>query len=227
MKPQHFAVLAGSLLLVAVILMITGRPQPSTPAATAPDHLVTVIGEGEVRVHPDQVVLTFGVLTLGPSAREAEALNVASVGRVRAALVAAGLDEDQVEIARQELVPESYQDYAGQTRMSGFQARAHITALLRAPSKADAAIDAALGAGATSLDSVAYGVAGIEVARQSALAKALENARQRAAAIAAADGQSLGDLRHAEALVDEPGTLPGASPTVMSVKVRVKATFGY
>ena len=227
MKPQHFAVLAGSLLLVAVVLMITGRPTPSTPAVTALDHLVTVIGEGEVRVHPDQVVLTFGVVTPGPSGREAEALNVASVKRVRAALVAAGLDEDQVETSRREVVPDSYQDYAGLTHVTGFQARARITALLRVPSKVDAAVDAALGAGATSMDGIAYGVAGMEAARQSALAKALENARQRAAVVASADGGSLGDLKHSEVLADETGSLPVASSTVISVKVRVKATFGY
>jgi len=226
-KLQHFAVLAGSLLLIAVILMVTGRPQLSAPAVPPPDRLVTVIGEGEVRVRPDQVILTFGVNSPGPAAREAQALNVASVSRIRGALVAAGLDEDQVEITRQELVTDTFQDYAGVTRVSGFLARARITALLKAPAKVDAVVDVALGAGATSVEGISYAVSGIEAAKQSAMAKAVENARQRAAAIASADGGSLGDLRTSELLPDDPALSPSASPTVITVRIRIKTTFTY
>lgn len=113
MKPQHFAAVAGTLLLVALVLIMTGRPQadPARNAAVQPPaHMITVAGEGEVRVKPDLATFSFGVLTNGASAAEAEALNVASVQRVRDALVNAGVDEHGLEISRKLVSAVTFQD---------------------------------------------------------------------------------------------------------------------
>lgn len=228
MKPQHFAVLAGTLLLAALILLVTGRPQQAAGTAnTLPPRLVSVVGEGEVRVKPDLVHLNFGVMTHGASAKEAEALNLASVNRVRAALVEAGLDDATLDTSLHDVTTESYQDYAGATRIGGFAARSLISGVLRSPGKTQAAIEAALGAGATSVEEITYDLASPDEVRRQAMTKALENARIRAGALANADGQTLGDVRQMEVLPEEKGHTPGGAANGLVFRTRLKVTFQY
>jgi uncharacterized protein len=228
LKPQHFAVLAGGLLLVALVLMIMGRPQADAGKAAVqpPQHVVTVTGEGEVRIRPDQAVLSFGIWTQGASAAEAEALNVASMQRVRDALVAAGMDEHSLEAVHKSVSAGTYQDFTGVTRISGFQAEGRITGTLRSTAKVQAVVDAALATGATSLESVVYGLDSQEQSREAAMQSALDNARTRATALARAEGGNLGDLISMEVLQEEPPG-PVSSGGAMLFRARVKASFGY
>jgi uncharacterized protein YggE len=228
LKPQHFAVLAGSLLLIALVLIVTGRPQadPAPTAAVQPAaHVITVAGDGEVRVRPDLATISFGVLTNGASAAEAEALNVASVQRVRDALVAAGVDEHGLDITRKTLNATTFQDFAGATRVAGYQAQYRISGSVKNPAKVQAVVDAALAAGATSLEGVVYTLESPEASRQAATQAALDSARARATALVRAEGGRLGDMTAMEVIqVEAP---PADVPTAAIFRARVRASFGY
>jgi uncharacterized protein YggE len=226
-KSQHFAALVGALLLVAALLLVTGKPEGEpAPAATEPDRVVTVTGEGEVRVKPDEAHVSFGVLMHGPSAAEAEALALETARRVQEAIAQAGGDVDRLEISHLTLSATTYQDFAGTARISGFQAQASVQAVIRNLSKVQAVLDAGLAAGATSLDGVAYTLENPESAKQAAMKAALENARQRATTLVRAEGERLGELRNVEVLLEE-NTQSAASPASLVFRARVRATFGY
>jgi hypothetical protein len=228
-KPQHFAFLAGSLLLIALALLLSGEPQtnPAGKDATPPDRVITITGEGEVRVKPDLAQVSVGVWTHGASATDAEALNLAFVKQVQAAMISAGADSDTLELVKAAVTTATYQDYTGATRISGFESRTVIRASVRNPSKVQAVVDSALTAGATSLEAVAFTLENPEPAKESAMRAALANARVRAAALLKADGEKLGDMRTMEVTAAE--TPPPASQSAGSLvfKALVKATFGY
>lgn len=229
MKPQHFAVLAGSLLAIALLLMLAGRPQTDggrTAAETQP-RTVTVTGEGEVRVKPDLATITVGVLTHGASAAEAEALNLASARQMAAALVENGADEERLEVSRVSLNTTSYQDYTGATHVSGFEAQSQVVAVTRNLNKVQSMVDSALNAGATSLQSVAYTLENPEPSKQAAMREAVENARARALTLVKAQGEGLGEIFTLEVLLEEGPPEQASSPGSLVYKAKVKVTFQY
>ncbi len=227
MKPQHFAVAAGVLILTAMLLLFSGRPQSSDGAAAqSPENRVTVIGEGEVRAKPNLVRITLGVLTTDrASAAEAGALNLASAARVRDALIAAGFDAEQIDVSQPTVAAVTDQDYTGATRIAGYEARATVVGTSKNLAKLQSAIDAAIIGGATSVDEVLYQIDNPEGAMQEAMGNALANARQRAAALAKADGRTIGDLISMEMLQEEKSG-GSNSPRTLLFTVRIKASFG-
>lgn len=226
MKPQHFAFLAGTLVLVALVLLIPGGQQSSADKAAAPpERTVTVTGEGEVRVKPDVAQVSVGVWTHGASATDAEALNVAFVKQVQQAMVNAGAD-DGADVAQTALSTASYTDYTGATRISGFETRSAIKATVRSLGKVQAVVDAALAAGATSVESIVYTLDKPEDAKEAAMKAALANARVRAAAMVKVEGEKLGDPRSLEfSVADTPQTVN--TPSSLTYRAQVRATFGY
>lgn len=212
---------------MALILLFAGRPDPGTePPADSPPRTVTVMGEGEKRVKPDQVTLTFGIAawTQGASAAEAEALALASVLTLTEAVQRAGVEAGSVQAAQPLVTPLTRQDYAGKTYMTGFQSAAQVVVRVTNLARADAVIAAGLANGATSLDSVVYGLAEPEAARREAVQAAIANARERAADIVTSQDRTLGEMLSVEVVQEE---LQGTTPGSQTVRARVVATFGY
>lgn len=230
MKPQHFAALAGALALAVLVLLFTGRPVVGPGQAAPSPRMVTVFGEGEVRAKPDQVILTFDVSswTQGASAAEAEALNLASVGRLRSAVESAGADASLIDAARPVITPLTRQDYAGKTYLTGYHAASTVVVTLTNLQRADAVTAAALGNGATGLTSAVYGLKDPTETRQRALQAAVASARARAAAIVEGQSRSLGSLVELEMLTDE-GPASGTVSTANSLvyRVRIRASYEY
>lgn len=229
MRPQHFAALTGTLLAVAVVLLMMGRPQPEQ-AVKGPAELpraVTVTGEGEVRVKPDLVWVTFGVWSHGASAAEAEALVLASVRRVQAAAASAGADDQFMERADVTITPTTHQDFRGTPFLTGFEARGTVRAVVRNTAKLQAVVDAGLSAGATSVGGFEYGLENAEPAKQAAMKAAVENARQRATALLKVEGERVGELRSIEVLPEDLPGSTGTAPGALYYRATVRVTFDY
>lgn len=227
MKPQHFGLLAGVLLLVAVILLVPGRPGAGGEEVTlTPPRTITVMGEGRSEAKPDRVRLTFIVSNWahGASATEAEALTLASAERVVSALKSTGATFDSVEIGQPLVTPTTEEDYLGQTRLTGHRVTRRITATLTSVQRVDTVIAAAVGGGAVGLEAADYAVQESQGARQRAVLQAVESARAQAAAIAAAQDRGLGSLIAVEVLSEEQA---GPENGVLVFKARVKATYGF
>lgn len=227
-KPQHFAALAGFLLLVAVILMMTGLPADRSGGEEAKTaaRVLTVTGEGEVKVKPDTVLITFGVTAHKPSAVDAELTALQAMEQIRDAVAKSGADQERTELSAVTLAPDTYQDFAGVVRISGFQARGTVQAVVRPAGRAQEVLDGGLGAGATAVDSVLYTLSDAETAKQAAMKAALENARERAGTMTRAEGERLGALRSMEVLLEESqGT--ALSPGGLVFRAKVRATFEY
>ena len=228
-KPQQFAALVAGLALLAVMLLLPGRSAPvvSPPEAPSP-RTVTVLGEGEVRVKPDQATLYFSVTTWkqGASAAEAEALNAASVAELQGALQAAGADAAAVVIHAPTVRPFTRQDVAGVIHVAGFEATTQVEATLTNLQRLDGMVDAALGNGATQLSGVTYGLRDAGETRQRALQAAVADAKARAQALVQSQNRSLGDLVSVEVVAEEaPAEGSRSSPAALIYRVEVRGTF--
>jgi len=224
-KPQQFVLLAGSLALVALLLLVAVQPanQSGNVAVSSPRFL-SALGEGAVVVRPDQAELRFGIWQWGPSAVEAEALARASADQVVAALKSAGVDADAISVS-EAVVSAETQPSSGSTTIAGFTATREIRVVLRNLNRLQAVTEAALAAGATSRAAPVYSLQNPEHSRQAAIKAALEDARRQAEALARAGGVSLGEMHGLEVLEESGETC--STPSGCRFRARVRVTFAY
>jgi uncharacterized protein len=157
--------------------------------AQAPVRTISVTGEGSITAANDTARLGFGVEGRGPTRPVALRRSSANLRRVLAALKGLAVaDRDLrtrgVSVARR-------RDRRGR-RLPGYIARSGVTAIVRDVTQTGAVIDAAVAAGAVSVDGPSFFVDDRQAELRRALVAAFRDARSKAAALAAEAGLTLG-----------------------------------
>jgi uncharacterized protein YggE len=157
------------------------RPLPRT---------ITVSGTGRVSVAPDVADLRLGVTTTEPTVESARSGNAAAMSRVLAALRAAGIEARDIQTSNLSLSP-AY-DYSGPTpRLTGHTLQNTVAVTIRDLAGVGRAIDGALEAGATTVDSITIRVEDPAPHEQAARTLAVADARSKAEVLAAAAGVAI------------------------------------
>jgi uncharacterized protein YggE len=178
---------AAGLTLVALAGAV-GLPDlaGAQDASAAPD-TVTVNGVGSVAAVPDEAQMSFGAETRRPTAESAVAANADAMRKIVNALRQAGGRELQTQWVS--VYP--YTDDTGQ--VDGYAASNSVSAVSDV-ADAPALIDAAAGAGANQISGPGLSSTNAEALHRQALAKAVDDARLSADALAKAAGRSLGSI---------------------------------
>lgn len=151
---------------------------------------ITVTGTGRVPVTPDVADLRLGVTSTEPTVSAARSANAAAMSRVLAALRAAGVEARDIQTSNLSLGP-AY-DYSGPTpRLTGHTLQNSVAVTIRDLEGVGKAIDGALEAGATTVDSVSFRVEDPGPVEQEARKLAVGDARAKADVLAAAAGVSI------------------------------------
>lgn len=162
--------------------------------APVPPRAVTVSGTGRVVLAPDVVELRLGVAVTRPTAAVAQAEAAAAMAAVLAALRASGAQDRDLRTEGLALQP--VMDYRGDgpPELRGYELRNGVVARLRDLGRLPAAIDAAIAAGATTLDGIRFDVEDRSAAEAAAREAAVADALVKAEALAAAAGAKLGTV---------------------------------
>jgi uncharacterized protein YggE len=149
---------------------------------------------GRVLVEPDIATLRLGVLVVRATAAAARESAAVTMNAVLGALTDKGVAKRDQRTALLSLSPVT--DYSSDKgpRVTGYQAANSVSVTVRDLSLAGTLIDAALGAGATSLDGLDFSVADPSAAEEEARTAAMADAKRRATTIAAAAGVTLGQV---------------------------------
>jgi uncharacterized protein len=172
---------------------------------TTSDRAITVLGHGVAETAPDEAEVMVGVEVVRPTAAEARSEAAAVMARVVGALREAGVGDRDVRTTDLSLGAELEYRPDGPPRRLGFRL-ANRVGIRTAPDGVARVVDAAIGAGATSLDGVTFRVRDETAARREALASAVDDARAAAESIAAAAGVALGTVRSVREVAD--GAMP-------------------
>jgi uncharacterized protein YggE len=166
-------------------------PPPPPPARPG---TIAVPGHGTVLVDPDVASLRFGVAIVRPTAADARAAAATAMDAVIAALVGGGVDRRDLRTTLVGL--DAVRDYGsgGAPRVTGYQLTNRVEATVRSIDSVGALIDAALAAGATSMDGLEFRLADPAEALTEARRRAFADARSRAETLAAEAGVRLGDV---------------------------------
>ena len=152
---------------------------------------IAVRGVGRVTVVPDTATIVVGTDVHAKDAVSAQSQASERMGAVVAAVRGAGVADGDVRTQQVSLNP--VYDFSGNTqRLTGYQASQSLDIRLRDLAKLGPVIDAAVGAGATTVSSVTLSVADPAAATDQARDQAVDDARRRAERIAAAAGVTLG-----------------------------------
>jgi uncharacterized protein len=194
------SVSAAVVLFAVAAVAGVGRPSSASGAATAstaPPSLVTTNGHGDVTAVPDEAVVSAGVNTHATTAAAALSQNAQLMQQVIAALKNAGGSDLQT----QEVSLNPQTDDGG--TVTGYVAQDTVSAKAKIAA-AGALIDAAVGAGANTVDGPSLDVSDSDALYRDALKQAVADARAKAEALAQAGGFTVGPVFS----VSESGAAP-------------------
>jgi uncharacterized protein YggE len=179
--PLAVAVLVGIAAFAGV-----ARPEPAHGDSTQTD-TVTTNGHGVITAVPDEATVAAGVRTDGASAAAALTANAAKMNAVIAALKAASGDEIQTQEVS------LYPTTDPQGKVTGYTAQNTVSAKAKIAG-AGALVDAAVGAGANTVDGPSLTLSDQDALYRDALKKAVSDARAKALALADAGGFGVGPV---------------------------------
>jgi uncharacterized protein YggE len=188
-------------------------PVPHVPAAASedvtdepvPGTIITVIGVGSVAIEPDRAEVGLGATTVAPTAAEARDAVAAAMTAILAAIRSQGVRTLRTSTLS---VTPRYDHRGDEPRITGYEATNAVTATIERLETVGAVVDAAIGAGAVSLDGPRFYTADPAEATATARRLAVEDATRRATVLAQASGLRLVGV----VAISEGGARPAPLP---------------
>ncbi len=169
---------------------------------------ITVSGDAEIKVVPDQVILTIAVETLDKDLLSAKQQNDERVKKVLAVTQQFKIDPKHVQ-TDQVTIELRTRNYNGKDEFLGFAVRKSVVICLKDMSRFEAVLMALLKAGTNRVDGVQFQTTELRKHRDAARLQAIRAAREKAVALAGELGQKLGRPRS----IVENGVNPYARAT--------------
>ncbi len=178
------AFLLGSMSASAPMMALED-PAPRT---------ITVSGDAEMKVAPDEVVLTLGVETRHKELPEVKRLNDLRMKEVLAAALASGIASKDIRTDYLNLAPDY--EFTGHRRtFVEYIQRTTIVVTLRDVAKFETLLTAMLQAGVEYIHGIDFRTSELRKYRDEARALAMKAAKEKAIALAGALGQKVGKPR--------------------------------
>ncbi len=186
-------------LASALLSLLIGRSaiaQDGLKSLSVP-HL-TVSGQGNVKVKPDKMEVTLGVVTEDKSSQAASRANAEAAQKVQAAVKKAGIAEKDVQTVNYSVSP-VYSDAIPTPpgvkqqppHITGYRVYNQVRIVVRDLAKMSDVLDGATAAGSNTIEGISLGLEDQKAAEGLALENAVLDARRKADRLAKAAGTSI------------------------------------
>ncbi|WP_192822953.1 SIMPL domain-containing protein [Rufibacter sp. LB8] len=182
MKALSYTTLA---FFFALLSFSTMAQQSSIPP------LVSVSGQGEVKVQPDQITFMTGVEVREKTLEEARKVADQRTAALIAYLKKSGVEEKNIQTAYLYLQP-IYNGEYGQTTPQFYLANRTVTVILTKVQGFDALLEGLYKAGANRVDGISFQSTQLKKHQDEARKKAIQDAKQKATMLAAELGAKVG-----------------------------------
>jgi uncharacterized protein YggE len=179
--------------------------------SAAHERLLTVNGEGTVTGTPDLALVTLGVVSDAPVARDALAENSKSINRILASLKESGIQGRDLQTSGFSVEPVYSQPPANYDNTQPFQpqivsyiVRNSLTLRIRALPKVGEILDQVVTLGANSISGPTFTVDDSTALQDNARKEAIADALRKAKVYASAAGIALGPIFHIEEGYTQP-----------------------
>lgn len=161
-------------------------------AQDSDNRFITVMGNAEVRVVPDEVVLTLGVETRNIDLKKAKQENDSIVQNIFKVAIDQGIKEEHIQTDLFDIEPK-YRDYDWEKEeFIGYFVRKSIVLTLRDISKFEDLLSKALEAGANFVHGINFRTTELRKHKDKARSLAIKAAKEKAIALAKDLGQEIG-----------------------------------
>lgn len=172
-------------LAVMAMLLCLGMSSVAMAAPGQGPAVISVSGHGKTDVAPDMATVNIGIVTAGKTAQLAQAENARIASDVTVALGSLGIYSKDIQT---NYTMSPVFEKGVYRKAAGYRATNTVTVTVNDVSKVGQVIDAALSSGATDVHGLSFGLKDTNSVRNSALQMAVQDARSKADAIAAALG---------------------------------------
>jgi uncharacterized protein len=213
-KQVRLTAIAGAMALLAL-----------APMAVAADDVrahrtISVTGQGEASGAPDMATVTAGIQTRAPTVIEASEQNQAVVERIFAALEAEDVARKDIRTVDYSIWPQERHDPSGtgNSVITGYQVQNSVQVTVRRLDQLGKLLAAVTDAGANTIHGIGFGVDDSASLEAKARRSAMDDARERAEALAELAGVELGEVWHISMSAGGgyPGPMPMARMEAMS-----------
>ncbi|HEY8173266.1 MAG TPA: SIMPL domain-containing protein [Dehalococcoidia bacterium] len=188
-------IMGGMLLApLAFVAAVCGTDTTRVENGDAPEHSISVSGEGKVSAKPDIALITLGVSTLQPTVAQARETAAASLDGMIASMKANDVAENDIQ-TQQLYISAEYDYNDGNQRLRGFRVNNTVVAKVRNIDNTGKVVDDAVDAGgdSTTIQGIAFTIDDPKELQSQARSAAVEDARSKAETLASAGKVDLGD----------------------------------
>ncbi len=182
---------------ILAMILLFGLMSAQAPLRALEDstpRTITVAGDAEIKVAPDEVILTLGVETRHKELAEVKRQNDQRMKEVLAAALASGIAGKDIRTDYLNLAPEY--DYQNQQRtFVEYIQRTTIVITLREVSRFETLLTSVLQAGVEYIHGIDFRTSELRKYRDEARALAMKAAKEKAIALAGVLGQKVGKPR--------------------------------
>lgn len=172
-----------------------GTPTPAPTTSAAPRTDIGVTGTGKVTVTPDTAVASIGVDITAPTLADATKQASDKMTAVIAAIKAQGVDPKDIQTTSYNVYPITNQPKENESAtITGYHVSNIVTVTIRDITKVGPVLDAAIGAGANSVNSVFFTVNDPSKAMDEARTMAVKEAMAKANTLATAANVKVGAI---------------------------------
>ncbi len=187
------------VIVIALAALVLGACAPAAvQGASAPGEqprTLSVNGTGTVTLDPDIVRISLGVMTEASDATEVVNLNNTQTQQLIAALKDLGIADEDIATTDFSIYPRDNYDLQGQpTGEKVYSVQNTVRITVRELDNLGAILGAAVDAGANNVYGIQFDVADREASYAEAVDAAMQNANERAQALAGAASVELGDV---------------------------------
>lgn len=173
-----------SVLILVTFFGLTAQAQDQKPQVPQ----ISVMGEGKIKVTPDQAIINVGFQNSGKDAKEVKTLNDEVVDKVLKFLKKSGIPTSDYKTNNVSL----YKSYDYEKKKNNFQANQTLSITLKDLSKYDDVMMGLNDAGVNTINGVEFKSSKIDDYEREARKKAMLNAKQKATDYVSVLGQKVG-----------------------------------
>jgi uncharacterized protein YggE len=180
--------------LLPALLIVAATAVPAAAQQAMPNQpLISTQGQATKKVSPDLAWLTVSAESRAPRTADAQKQNAVAIDGVRSSLKQAGVPDEAVKTRSYSVEPQmQYTD--GKSKVIGYIARQALEVRVDDLGRLGAIIDAAGGAGATSISDIRYDVKDRASIEAMLVGAAVRDGINRANAMAAGAGRTAGPV---------------------------------
>jgi hypothetical protein len=217
--------LVAAVGLAGAWLWTAQAQTPETESGYNPAQTITVVGRGSAHIEPDIARVSIGVETSSETLAEAVENNETQMETILAALREAGIADKDIQTTNYSIHLDRYPESLprateGETAPQPvYRVSNMVTVTIRDLEAVGSVLDSVVEAGANNIWGISFDVDDPAVAQADARAEAMENARERAGALAELSGVELGPVMSVTEVI-------GSNPVSVAVDMERAAMAG-